>query len=331
MEQKERKEVISTQVVTLGTLLGKANEIQEKCQDFTVQDLARNMRVTSGGNLFFYSGDQAQEMPVNEWAMHQLCTKFKIPYKYMDMCMELEPMLGVTNFNTWIHKNHGNLVLRTYNGAVRGVVSQRYTKFDAPEILQQVQGILPEDKWEIRGSYLNEERLHARLVLKDTINIHDDKLFPALFLDSSDVGRCALNVEFGIYRLVCTNGLVIPVAAVKCHHRHVGLTAATMQESIAGIVAEIPDLAEASERMIRTAMEKKRPLLTEMEADSVMKEFKRRNVTESEANGIIEIAKKQYEPTQWGLVNAVTEFAQTVTMERRLELERTAGYMLAAA
>mgnify|MGYP007070346797 CR=1 FL=1 len=46
------------------------------------------------------------------------------------------------------------------------------------------------------------------------------------FLDSSDVGRNILIIRFGIYKLVCTNGLVIGRAdGILYRQKHIGVKA----------------------------------------------------------------------------------------------------------
>ena len=49
--------------------------------------------------------------------------------------------------------------------------------------------------------------------------IDGEDLFAGITLDSSDVGRSGLYVRFFIYKQVCTNGLIIPKAAVNCSDR----------------------------------------------------------------------------------------------------------------
>lgn len=45
---------------------------------------------------------------------------------------------------------------------------------------------------------------------------------------------------------------------------------------------------------------------------------------------VIDLMRTKYTDDRWGLINGITEVAQDFTLERRIELERIAGRLLAA-
>ena len=166
---------------------------------------------------------------------------------------------------------------------------------------------------------------------KDPMKL-DGGLFPAIFIDSSDVGRSALRIMFGIFRVACTNGLIIPAICTKIHQRHIGIN----KEDLLGIVAEsiknIPVMMDNAQELIWYAAEKKINMVTPDDLGIIAKELKDlASVSEEESSQIIRIVREKYWTSQWGLVNGITEFAQSKTLERRIELEEAAGKLLAAA
>ena len=54
------------------------------------------------------------------------------------------------------------------------------------------------------------------------------------------------------------------------------------------------------------------------------------NLSDDSAHKVIDLMQTKYEDNRWGLINGITEVAQDFTLERRLELERIAGNLLAA-
>ena len=54
------------------------------------------------------------------------------------------------------------------------------------------------------------------------------------------------------------------------------------------------------------------------------------NLSDDGAHKVIDLMQTKYEDNRWGLINGITEVAQDFTLERRLELERIAGNLLAA-
>lgn len=51
---------------------------------------------------------------------------------------------------------------------------------------------------------------------------------------------------------------------------------------------------------------------------------------ETSAKKVIYLMQTKYDGTRWGFINGITEVAQDFTLERRLDLERVAGDLLAA-
>lgn len=308
----------------------RALDIQDKCQDFLVKDVAKNLYMDDFGNLNF----AGETMPASDWALSQLGMKTTIPSHYIEQCINAGfPSLAAQNVNTWLKtREKSNMFIRTYDGQVRGILSDRYSVFDAPDILDDIFDVVDEDDWRLKGSLLNEERMHLRLVGEDDIQIANDPMFPAIFIDSSDVGRCAINIRFGIYRQVCTNGLIVPAIMMKYRQVHMGIKPDKIAASLKELVAHVPDMVTYSRDLINLAATKKVKMLTEEDINELTRLIRSKGaISNRDAAGIIEVAQTKYPATRWGIVNAITEFAQTKSLDARLELERAAGNLLIAA
>lgn len=305
-----------------------AKDIQSECEDFVVSNMAANLRMSDTGNLQFMSEDR----PLSDWALGQVGIKLGIPASYLRKCfVNGFAALGAQNVNAWLKtKEKGTVFIRGHKNGIRGFLSGRYTACDAPDILEMTYNTIPyiDREWDIVSHFMTEERMHVRLVNENKMNINSEELFPAIFIDSSDVGRCALHVHFGIYKKACRNGLVIPKIGLFYHQRHIGIDRTDLYLQYSASIASLPDVVENAEDIIGMAIDKK-IVYTQEEITNLLHEIRvKAKITEDEAEKVINTAIETYDHNRWGLANALSEYAQEKDLERRLEIEKAAGMLL---
>jgi len=72
-----------------------------------------------------------------------------------------------------------------------------------------------------------------------------DDAFPQILLTNSHDGKAAFNLRVGIFRLVCSNGLVISDADFNnVSIRHINYTFETLQTKIQEVIAKLPGLVQ---------------------------------------------------------------------------------------
>ncbi len=72
-----------------------------------------------------------------------------------------------------------------------------------------------------------------------------DDAFPQILLTNSHDGKAAFNLRVGIFRLVCSNGLVISDADFNnVSIRHINYTFETLQTKIQEVIAKLPNLVQ---------------------------------------------------------------------------------------
>lgn len=338
---KDTKEVISLSPVTFGSLIKKSQEIDSLCEDYTVNRAnSGNMRFNeSAGITFIPNGKDStvQRLPLSRFALGQLCTKVGVPTRYIYKCIDSGRIdLAKDNVNSWLEDYNKDLFIREYNGTVRGVLSSKYSVCDSHEILKVLEDAVDLSKYKIKGSFLNEERLHLRLVSTEMLPIDGEDLFAGLFINSSDVGRSILTVQFGIYKQVCTNGLVIAKAGgTLFEQKHIGISADEFHQSLVASLANIDLLTEHAVEWVNRAKNRYNHWSVETEHPEDIEEFvayirQQTNLSDDSAHKVIDLMQTRYEDNRWGLINSITEVAQDFTLERRIELERIAGNMLAS-
>ena len=305
----------------------------EGCRSANLQNWDTS-KVTDMSHLFEeFNGVQSFQM--SKYAMSQLGTKIGVPARYLEKCIESGRIdLAKGNVNSWLEDYNKDLFIREYNGRVRGILSSKYSVCDSHEILQVVDDAVDLRNFDVKGSYLNEERLHVRLINKEMLPINDEDLFAGLFIDSSDVGRSILTVKFGIYKQVCTNGLVIARAGgILFEQKHIGISTEEFHEGLVASLSNVDLLTENAVEWVEMSRRRKNHWSVEEKAD--IEEFvahirQQTNLSNESANKVINLMQTKYEDNRWGLINSITEVAQDFTLERRLELERIAGNLLVA-
>lgn len=301
---------------TFNNLIKRANNIQALCTD----DIVKMEDVSITNDLKFNG------MEATSFARGELCGKLRIPSRYISRCVENHREdLAADNLRSWMENDDRKIMLRQYDGHIRGVMSGSYSRYDAPDILDSVKDVFG-SKLTLKGSFLNEERLHLRLVETEMLPIENEDLYAGITLDSSDIGRSGLSVKFFIYKQVCTNGLTIAKSSGKLfRQKHIGLN---HEDFKTGLEAGLESFETVKEDVIEMIKETHNiPLTQDIEALSE-KVKAATKLSDDDIDQVMVLVADRYEPTQWGLINGITEVAQKFTLERRLELEEIAGNML---
>lgn len=322
MENEKNIEVLSMNEDFM-KLLDKANEIQAKCSDHPIR--ANEIRMDNDLKLNF----ENRKIPMSDLATGHLCGKLKVPSRYFNRLKDTRNNeLAAENINCWLEDNPKNLFLREYDGRIRGVLSGSYSVYDAPEIFQSVAEVFDPNTFKLKGSFINEERLHLRLIESEMMDIDGEDLFAGITLDSSDVGRSGLSVKFFIWKQVCTNGLVIAQSLAKLfRQKHIGIT---HEDFAAGLNEGLQTFYELKDSIAESIRETAKIPVNE-DIEELLEEIKEKtNLSDESATEVIEFMNVKYDKNRWGLINGITEVAQKFTLERRIELETIAGNMLKA-
>lgn len=331
--ENNKIEVVDKSIVTLSDLIARSRDIESRCTDYMVtkSSTAMNFRYNTNGCFEFTDSNTGEfkELKASDWARSQIGIRLNIPAGYIDKCEEAGfNDLAVQNMNTWIDKYNKSFFIRAYENHIRGFLSPRYTACDTSKVLTTLGDVVNPNDYKIKGSFINEERTHIRLIGTEKLHINNEDLFPALFFDTSDVGRKTLIIRFGIYKLVCTNGMVVAKAGgIMYQQRHISIDQEEFYETIVANLKNIDILKENAEKWVMAT--KAKPTLTMDEMLSQLKNtFK---FDEKKSAKVIELMDAHYENNKWGYLNAITEVAQDFTLERRIEIERQAGNLLMAA
>ena len=333
----EEKVVDGKELLRMNTgvdsLIRRAGEIQDKCHDYLVKRTDGAPVFYKENQLCFQTEEGAFRLPMSRYSLSQLSSKIGVPANYIQKCIDSGRIdLAADNINSWLDYYNKDLFIREYDGHVRGVLSSKYSVCDTPDIFKVLQETVNLPQYDVKGSFLNEERLHLRMVSRELLPINGEDLFPGLFIDSSDVGRNVLTVNFGVWKQVCTNGLIVSKGSgTLFEQKHIGITAEEFYKGLSNSLKNVDFLCENAVKMVEYAKNTEMHLLTKEDFEHLTNSLRVNAKMSAEgAEKVIDLMQSKYDNTHWGFINSITEVAQDYTLERRLELERFAGGLLAA-
>lgn len=327
LTNEKEQEVLMTYKNTkdLSDIINQAMIMQKCCKDYVVN--SNSMFVDGDLDLALWSENKAFEFTQHSFS--QLCGKLGVPVRYMKKCLkEGQERLVPDNINKWLSDiEPKKFLVRTYGESARGILSDKYSVMDTPDILTSLADVT--DDFRVKSYFMDEERLHVRMI-GEQLNVPKEDLFCGLQIDSSDVGRKLLTVQFFVYKQVCTNGLVVPkLNSTIFEQKHIGITQDEFIRGFKENIDVLPDLVAKVEEFIEHG---RKSIITDAKelGNIIEKTIKDLKLPEKSDDKILELLNTNYSNTRWGVVNSLTEFAQEFTLERRLEIERYAGNLLVA-
>jgi hypothetical protein len=259
-------------------------------------------------------------------AQRLLANRLRVPFTYLERC---PAELQARNLNYWLEQERKarKTFFCRFNAQhqVRALFTNRYTAIDNREILsemlalgfrpeQEVQYMLDDGMMVVK---LPEYAKSFDVALKDTV-------IPGLSIGNSETGFLSFCIECYYLRLVCTNGMVVPVSAGQSRFKHVSRKAF---EALPETILQVSDSSnrQQSKMVISVNTPVPEPLRT---IDSFNKRF---GLTQAESEMVKASFAQEPGETLWSVIQAFTGAAKTpdLSVEVSYRLERVGGQVLA--
>lgn len=289
----------------------------------------------------------------NAHAHSQIGATLQIPRPYYQRMLEEQPDLLAHNVNTWFDKNPAQRMVRTMstNGGgpkmafARGFLSNKYRRLDAVDLADTIMPMFLDERsdWQVTQCGVTDLRVHieARFPTIAGEVVVGDEVSLAVKITTSDVGAGALSIQFGVYRIVCTNLMTVPNFTKR--QIHIGGSQSELVQVLSDRTLRAED---------RLTMRKMKELVASManheQFNTILSTL--RNAAEVKVEDPVAATElltanlrlKDYEnheiqkalmadtsaPTIWSLGNALTSTARTFEFERKAELEAAAGTLM---
>lgn len=290
--------------------------------------------------------DKLEPLSIQETAHRQLGAHLNIPWRYYDRMRQEEPGLLAHNVNHWLQRGEPTQrLLRTIGGKARAFLSDRYRRIDNYAIVLAalpIIGEMPGARFE--SCNLTEDFLYLKVVnprLTAEVRV-GDVVQAGIIITNSETGLGAVNVKPLVYRLVCSNGMVVNQA--KMRRNHVGRVNSadenlllysdeTLKADDKAFMMKVQDTIRATvdeakfAQVVSLMKEGTEAKLETADIPSVVKLASANyGITETEGQGVLQHLIEDGDFTLYGLSNAVTRFSQDVEDYDRATKLESIGY-----
>ncbi len=285
------------------------------------------------GNPKFQLNGRENLFAITRPCHNQIAERLEIPMKYYMKMENDAPELLIENVNTWLKRNSKEVFIRGLGNSVRAFLSDKYRVIDHLDMLLCSLNELQAHEVEVEDCYLSETEMNLKVKsnqLKDFVRHKDDLIIGGLLLVNSETGHRALRVEPRMFRVKCTNGMVIEELTTR--QIHLGNGENEFDEAIyLSIRRSIRELFGKFGEIIQILRE-----TTEIKVrnpqrviNNVVEHYR---LSEEQKENILIAFGAEPEQDQYGIANAVARAAQgEENWEKSLELERIGGKLVTFA
>jgi len=342
------------------SLVDLAKELERQLvtkKDLVLPSSLLQCRTDAGGDLKLIvdPGNQPEigssEFSTTVLARRQLADKLKIPFLYFERMRVEQPNLLDRNVNTWLQTDGDRRMIRTLDGEVRAVLSDRYRRLDNFDLADNVLPILQRlDGMRLESMDLTETKMYIKAVTpRVTFEVSPGDIVQAgVVITNSEVGCGTLSVQPLIHRLVCKNGLIASDHALR--KTHVGRALGSEEELVTvfrddtlaaddrAFFLKVRDVVEAAvseatfHQVARKLQSTRDIRLTGDPVRTVEVLANRYSLNDTERSGVLRYLILQGDLSGFGLVNAVTHYSQDVEdYDRATDFEALGGKLIELA
>jgi hypothetical protein len=294
---------------------------------------------------------------INQVAHSQLAEYLGVPKAYYDRMLVDAPELYAQNVNHWLQSSQDKRLVRTLDGNVRAVLSDRYRPLDYASMAEAVLPVLLEQNLFIASCEITERRMYIKafdrriereIAVKGTDPAHTflkDVVFPSIVISNSEVGYGALSVAAGVYTGGCTNWAAF--ADSKMRKYHIGAKQLESENVYALLSDKTKRLTDAAiwsqtQDVVRSAFDiasfearvgQIQETAVQVIGGDVVKVVnltsERFGLSKSEGSSVLKHLIDGGDLSRYGLFNAVTRTAQDVEdYDRATEIEQVGGRVI---
>jgi hypothetical protein len=281
---------------------------------------ATALRVFDDGALELNGDGRSERFALAELAASQMCQRLGIPVLYYRRLPHaLQAALANHDFGRL--KDNAYL-LRGKDEWVRAFLSTDYVAYNNLHVADTVKSLLEGANISVKSFVLEETHLYLKVISDDIVD-RDSGLKAGVMIGNSEVGLGSVSVEPFVYRLACTNDLVVSKEQ-SFRHPHTRLSLDELRKGTAlaisiafKVAASVLDaFLKAREEPVADPVETIRQLA---EARKLSRKF---------ADEVVSSYAAEPEPNRFGVINAFTRAAQKLGPLQRIEVERFAGTLI---
>ena len=241
--------------------------------------------------------------------------------------------------NRRLTRTPGELKIRAYrddtheaDGVIRGLLGPKFSPIDDDRIFNALNETMrgPLEEYEFTQVAFTDSTSHYRALHRDFRDVEDDRHRPGFALRNSEVGSAALSLDDFWLRLVCLNGLMVPVDGKRLLYRtHRAIEDEQLAAAMVIAISRLPKRWNVVTNMLVGAKHEDVP----HPDDAVLSALDGVVLPKALVDGARETVLRDGDLTRFGVVQAITAVARdkATDPDLRFAMERAAGEYLAAA
>ena len=331
-------------------MLQKVNDDAQYKKDFVVNLKALTVKESVRTFPAVQVLEKDEALQLTDHSLNQLCGRLEIGTLYINKCLPVSQSLVAHNLNFWISNNKDrDLMLRTYENFdksknVRAVLSNRYKMIDAHHVLNPALSKIMDLGAEFKYSHYDGDRLNVTATLPKLEGAvqKDDIVQGGITITNSEIGNGGLLIQPFLYRLVCTNGMVVPSILNRFYQKHLGKVLIDLERDTQAIkiihkmkkqleLVNDPKVFQENLQKLKDAEKVK------TNSTKIVKLFKSHSVSDSEKAEIYaklnrNISEPYFETDHYSLANAITNYANSddISEDRSRFLQELGGLIIFA-
>lgn len=268
----------------------------------------------------------------------QLCD---IPKKYYDKLLS-HPELLKNNVEHWLKSNNDKRMVRSLDGNIRAILSDKYRRLDNFDLAMNVLPMLYDAKAEVDSCEITDNKIYIKAITHQVQGEikKGDVVSAGIIISNSETGHGSLSIKPLIYRLVCKNGAIADDYSMRKYHvgrqeemAQIEFKADTYNAEDRAFWLKVRDLVTFSlsevtfEKVIESMRESTQKAIANPK-EAIELASKKYLLSNDEQNNVLNHLISGGDLSSWGLGNAVTRMAQDVdSYDRSTELE-SIGYQI---
>lgn len=209
-----------------GSKMKSGRTIQELAAELQRQNIAKKDYIVNAQSMFMedsaelFSISKGLDSGMREYnpfgmtdLFHrQIGTALDIPSKYYDKMRLESPSLLAWNVDWWLGKSDNSHMIRTMDNTARAFLSNRYRRLDNYEIAEAVLPVFAQmqdanvESCEVTDTHMYIKIVNRRLQYEA---VPGDIVQAGVVVTNSEVGLGSVSVMPLVYRLVCSNGMIV--------------------------------------------------------------------------------------------------------------------------
>lgn len=337
--------------ISITELAAQIEAIERGKKDLVVP--STKMRMQDGRKLIVGTNGDREDFKISQLAHEQIGARLKIPREYYKRMQTEAPDLLDHNVNKWLADKPEKRLVRTFDGNVRAVLSDRFKPKENYKVLENALPFIvdPANQIEIMSSNLSEKQMFVKVIshkLEGEVRV-GQIVKGGFSLRNSEVGCGAFDMSLFVLTLACMNGMLRENSMKEYHvggrikadendnEEGIGIySAETIAADSHAFGLKVRDtLAHAlnrqkfDEELVKFRFAAENPLNTKYVSETIEDVTKRYNLNQDEGKDVLSRLLQGGDFTQWGLSCAITNLAGDIKdYDRSTDLERIGGQII---